>query len=104
MKTKSRKRQPLRGGKVSGRLPLPDHILKPPYVGSNKLPELSSEYQVHDDEGIAQMRAACGLSARVLDFAGTLVRVKPNPVVWNQKKFTSFNCALGTPYHIKFSI
>lgn len=73
-KTKSRKRQPLRRGKVSGRLPVPDHILKPPYVGSNKLPELSSEYQMHDDEGIAQMRAACELSARVLDFAGTLVR------------------------------
>ncbi|KAH0435040.1 hypothetical protein IEQ34_026695 [Dendrobium chrysotoxum] len=72
--TKSRKRQPLRRGKVSGRLPVPDHILKPPYVGSNKLPELSSEYQIHDDEGIAEMRAACELSARVLDFAGTMVR------------------------------
>ncbi|XP_020591998.1 methionine aminopeptidase 1B, chloroplastic-like [Phalaenopsis equestris] len=71
--TKSRKRQPLRRGKVSGRLPVPDHILKPPYVGSNKLPELSNAYQIHDDKGIAQMRAACELSARVLDFAGTLV-------------------------------
>ncbi|KAK8943098.1 hypothetical protein KSP39_PZI009421 [Platanthera zijinensis] len=72
--TKARKRQSLRRGKVSGRLPVPDHILKPPYVGSNKLPELSSEYQMHDDEGIARMRYACEFAAKVLDFAGTLVR------------------------------
>ncbi|PKA58118.1 Methionine aminopeptidase 1B, chloroplastic [Apostasia shenzhenica] len=72
--TKIRKRPPLRPGKVSGRLPVPDHIPKPPYVGSNQLPELSREYQVHDSEGIARMRAACELAARVLGFAGTLVR------------------------------
>ncbi|KAE8651804.1 methionine aminopeptidase 1B, chloroplastic isoform X1 [Cucumis sativus] len=71
---KVRKRQPLRRGKVSPRLPVPDHIQKPPYVGSSILPEISSEYQMHDSEGIAQMRAACQLAARVLDYAGTLVR------------------------------
>ncbi|XP_021723880.1 methionine aminopeptidase 1B, chloroplastic-like [Chenopodium quinoa] len=68
------KRSPLRRGKVSPRLPVPDHIQKPPYVGSNKLPELSNEYQIHDSEGISHMRAAGELAARVLDYAGTLVR------------------------------
>ncbi|XP_022155198.1 methionine aminopeptidase 1B, chloroplastic [Momordica charantia] len=71
---KVRKRQPLRRGKVSPRLPVPDHIQKPPYIGSSILPEISTEYQMHDSEGIAQMRAACQLAARVLDHAGTLVR------------------------------
>ncbi|XP_074274809.1 methionine aminopeptidase 1B, chloroplastic-like isoform X2 [Silene latifolia] len=65
---------PLRPGKVSPTLPVPDHILKPPYVGSLEMPELSSEYQMHDSEGIVRMRKACELAARVLDYAGTLVR------------------------------
>lgn len=71
---KVRRIPPLRRGKVSPRLPVPEHIQKPPYVGSSILPEISSEYQMHDSEGIAQMRAACQLAARVLDYAGTLVR------------------------------
>ncbi|GAB4828906.1 Methionine aminopeptidase 1B, chloroplastic [Ancistrocladus abbreviatus] len=71
---KSRRPPPLRRGRVSPPLPVPDHIQRPPYVGSSKLPELSSEYQIHDAEGIAHMRAACQLAARVLDYAGTLVR------------------------------
>lgn len=61
---------------MSQRLPVPDHILKPPYVGTNILPEISKEYQIHDSEGISHMRAACELAARVLDYAGTLVRVR----------------------------
>ncbi|XP_068642846.1 methionine aminopeptidase 1B, chloroplastic-like isoform X1 [Aristolochia californica] len=71
---KKTKRQLLRRGKVSGRLPVSDHILKPPYVGSNLLPDLSPEHQIHDAEGIACMRAVGELAARVLDYAGTLVR------------------------------
>ncbi|KAH7652222.1 Peptidase M24 methionine aminopeptidase protein [Dioscorea alata] len=71
---KVRKRPPLKRGRVTGRLLVPDHIPKPPYAGSEVLPELSSEHQVHDEEGISRMRAACELAARVLDFAGTLVR------------------------------
>ena len=55
---------------------MPDHIPKPPYVGSPLLPEISSEYQIPDSEGLAHMRAACELAARVLDYAGTLVRVR----------------------------
>lgn len=69
------RRPPLRRGRVSPRLPVPDHIPKPPYSGSNLLPEISSEYQTHDSEGLAHMRAACELAARVLDNAGKLVRV-----------------------------
>ncbi|KAG6466532.1 methionine aminopeptidase 1B, chloroplastic-like isoform X2 [Zingiber officinale] len=71
---KLRKRPPLRRGKVSGRLPVPDHICRPPYVDSGLLPELSREHQLHEDEGISRMKAACELAARVLDYAGTLVR------------------------------
>lgn len=70
-----RKTPPLRRGRVSPRLPVPDHIPKPPYVGSSQLPEISKEHQIHDAEGIARMRAAGELAARVLDYAGTLVRV-----------------------------
>nr|CAD1819216.1 unnamed protein product [Ananas comosus var. bracteatus] len=71
---KIRKRPPLRRGKVSGPLVVPEHIPRPSYVGSNEMPELFGEHQIHDAEGIAGMRAACELAARVLDFAGTLVR------------------------------
>ncbi|CAI9096279.1 OLC1v1032380C1 [Oldenlandia corymbosa var. corymbosa] len=69
-----KKRPPLRRGKVSQRLPVPDHIQKPPYVATNILPEISKEIQIHDAEGISKMRAACELAARVLEYAGTLVR------------------------------
>ncbi|PON59502.1 Peptidase M24A, methionine aminopeptidase, subfamily [Parasponia andersonii] len=71
---KIRRPPPLRRGRVSPRLPVPDHIPKPPYVGSSLLPEIAKEYQVHDAEGIARMRAAGELAARVLDYAGNLVR------------------------------
>ncbi|XP_061375064.1 methionine aminopeptidase 1B, chloroplastic isoform X1 [Gastrolobium bilobum] len=71
---KDKSRPPLRRGRVSQYLPVPDHIPRPPYVGSNILPEIANEYQIHDSEGIAKMRAACELAARVLNYAGTLVR------------------------------
>ncbi|CAL5062586.1 unnamed protein product [Urochloa decumbens] len=70
---KSKKRPPLRRGKVSPQLPVPEHIPRPSYVGSKELPELCKG-QLHDVQGIAGMRAACKLAARVLDFAGTLVK------------------------------
>ncbi|WVZ10775.1 hypothetical protein V8G54_015305 [Vigna mungo] len=76
--TKFKKRPPLKRGRVSPGLPVPDHILRPPYVGTNILPEIASEHQIHDSEGIAKMRAACELAARVLNHAGTLVR-------WNEE-------------------
>ncbi|KAI4965706.1 hypothetical protein ZWY2020_051088 [Hordeum vulgare] len=53
---KLKKRPPLRRGKVYPQLPVPEHIPRPSYVG------------------ITGMRAACKLAARVLDFAGTLVK------------------------------
>ncbi|KAL4180979.1 hypothetical protein AMTRI_Chr12g235060 [Amborella trichopoda] len=71
---KVRRRPPLRRGKVSARLPVPENIPKPPYVNSSSLPDLSKEPQIHDAEGIARMKAACELAARVLEYAGTLVR------------------------------
>lgn len=74
--TTPRRRAPLRRARVSQRLPVPDHIPKPPYVSSNLLPEISTEFQIPGDEGIAHMRAACELAARVLDQAGKLVRVR----------------------------
>lgn len=77
---KDRKGPPLRCGKVSPPLSVPDHIPRPPYVGSNILPEIASEYQIPDSQGIAKMRAACKLAARVLNFAGTLVRVRFSPL------------------------
>lgn len=64
---------PLRRGKVSGPLSVPEEILRPPYVGSS-MPALAREHQIHDSEGIARMKAACELAARVLDYAGTLVK------------------------------
>ncbi|XP_010554243.1 PREDICTED: methionine aminopeptidase 1B, chloroplastic [Tarenaya hassleriana] len=72
--TKVRRRPPLRRGRVSPRLSVPDHIPRPPYVESGILPEISTEFQIPDPEGLAKMKAACELAARVLDFAGTLVR------------------------------
>lgn len=71
-----KKRPPLRRGRVSPRLPVPDNIPKPPYFDSNTLPEIASEYQILNSDGIAKMRAACELAARVLNYAGTLVRVR----------------------------
>ncbi|KZV30472.1 methionine aminopeptidase 1B, chloroplastic [Dorcoceras hygrometricum] len=70
----SKRRPPLKRGKVSQRLPVPDHIPQPPYVGSQVLPEISSNHQIHDSEGITRMRAACQLAAQVLENAGSLVR------------------------------
>lgn len=72
---KDRRNQPLTRGKVSPRLLVPDHIPKPPYVESGESPKISSEFQIHDSGEIVKMKAACKLAARVLAYAGTLVRV-----------------------------
>jgi methionyl aminopeptidase len=45
-------------------------------VGANIPQELHPVRQIHNAEGITGMRAACKLAARVLNFAGTLVKVK----------------------------
>lgn len=74
--TDVKKRPPLRRGRVSPPLLVPDNIPKPPYFGSNAVPEISSDYRIHDSDGIAKMRAACELAARVLNYAGTLVKVR----------------------------
>ncbi|KAF3330090.1 methionine aminopeptidase 1B [Carex littledalei] len=73
-RVKIKKRVPLRPGRISAPLPMPDHISRPSYAGSTQLPELSTDCQVHDSEGISEMRAACQLAARALELAGTFVR------------------------------
>lgn len=69
-----KKRAPLTRGTVSAPLPVPGHIPRPPYVGTNNMPEISSEIQMHDKETIVHMKAACELAARVLENAGKLVK------------------------------
>ncbi|XP_003573558.1 methionine aminopeptidase 1B, chloroplastic [Brachypodium distachyon] len=67
-------REPLRRGTVSPRLPVPDHIPRPPYDGTDRLPDVNPDRQMHDSKSIVHMRAACELAARVLQYAGTLVK------------------------------
>ncbi|RCV29591.1 hypothetical protein SETIT_6G024600v2 [Setaria italica] len=61
-------------GAVSARLPVPDHIPRPPYVGADAIPDVCPDRQVHDGESIMLMLDACELAARVLQYAGTLVK------------------------------
>ncbi|KAK3412158.1 hypothetical protein EUGRSUZ_I00937 [Eucalyptus grandis] len=68
------KRKRLRPGKISPCRPVPDHILRPPYVGSRQPPGIASGPEVHDEKGIECMRASGKLAAQVLEFAGTLVK------------------------------
>ncbi|EHA8587476.1 Methionine aminopeptidase [Cocos nucifera] len=68
------KRKRLRPGKVSPRLHVPDHILRPPYVNSRHSPGIASGPEVHDERGIECMRASGKLAAQVLEYAGTLVK------------------------------
>jgi methionyl aminopeptidase len=54
---------------------VPEHIPRPPYDGTDRLPDVDPDRQMHDSESIVRMRAACELAARVLQYAGTLVKV-----------------------------
>ncbi|KAG2297813.1 hypothetical protein Bca4012_008999 [Brassica carinata] len=72
--SKVKRNLPLRRVRVSPRLLVPDHIPRPPYVESGVLPDISPELQIPSPEGLVKMRAACELAARVLNFAGTLVK------------------------------
>ncbi|CAO2043655.1 unnamed protein product [Urochloa humidicola] len=69
-----KKRAPLIRGVVSPPLPVPGNIPQPPYVGTKDVPEIAKEIQMHDKESIVHMKAACELAARVLEYAGTLVK------------------------------
>ncbi|XP_057768958.1 methionine aminopeptidase 1D, chloroplastic/mitochondrial isoform X1 [Salvia miltiorrhiza] len=68
------KRQRLKPGKVSPIRLVPSHIIKPPYVKSRKPPGIASGPEIHDEKGIACMRASGRLAAQVLLHAGTLVK------------------------------
>ncbi|CAN6907785.1 unnamed protein product [Brassica oleracea] len=72
--SKVKRNPPLRRGRVSPRLLVPDHIPKPPYAESGVLPDISPDFQIPSPDGLVKMRAACELAARVLNFAGTLVK------------------------------
>ncbi|CAN6269215.1 unnamed protein product [Urochloa humidicola] len=69
-----KKRAPLIRGTVSPPLPVPGNIPRPPYVGTKDVPGIAKEIQMHDKESIVHMKAACELAARVLEYAGTLVK------------------------------
>ncbi|XVF61144.1 hypothetical protein PTKIN_Ptkin08bG0105800 [Pterospermum kingtungense] len=68
------KRKRLRPGKLSPRRPVPNHIKRPPYVKNRMAPGIASGPEVHDIKGIECMRASGRLAARVLTYAGTLVK------------------------------
>lgn len=67
-------RQPLKPGEVSPRRDVPPHIPRPPYADSGKMPDWDMNPQTHNAEGLSKMREACTLAARVLKYAGTLVK------------------------------
>ncbi|GIL60935.1 hypothetical protein Vafri_15742 [Volvox africanus] len=67
-------RPPLKPGKVAPRLSVPAHIRKPPYADKGDFPPWADRSQVHGEEGKRRMRASGRLAARVLEFAGSLVR------------------------------
>lgn len=69
------KRQRLKPGTISPTRPVPNHIPKPPYVKSRKPPGIASGPEIHNEKGIACMRASGRLAAQVLQHAGTLVKV-----------------------------
>ena len=66
----------LRPETVSPRLDVPRHIPRPPYVGAAEPPVMAAEIQIHDEAGVAGMRAAGRLAALIRDFVGSLVRVR----------------------------
>lgn len=55
---------------------MPKEITKPPYVKSRVPPGIASETEVHDEKGIECMRASGRLAAQVLQYAGSLVKVR----------------------------
>ncbi|KAH7566561.1 hypothetical protein JRO89_XS08G0188400 [Xanthoceras sorbifolium] len=70
----NKKRKRLRPGEVSPYRPVPDHILRPPYVNSRQPPGIASGPELHDEKGMESMRASGRLAAQVLEYAGTLVK------------------------------
>ena len=67
-------RDPVELGSVSAERPVPEHITRPDYVavGSVTTP---TGLQIHDDESLERMRAACRVAAEVLLRTGAAVDV-----------------------------
>eukprot|EP00197_Chlamydomonas_leiostraca_P004669 CAMPEP_0202866282 /NCGR_PEP_ID=MMETSP1391-20130828/7302_1 /ASSEMBLY_ACC=CAM_ASM_000867 /TAXON_ID=1034604 /ORGANISM="Chlamydomonas leiostraca, Strain SAG 11-49" /LENGTH=300 /DNA_ID=CAMNT_0049546215 /DNA_START=136 /DNA_END=1038 /DNA_ORIENTATION=- len=64
----------LKPGKIAPKMPVPAHIRKPPYADSGDFPPWDPNNQIHGEEGIKKMRASGNLAARVLEYAGTLIK------------------------------
>jgi hypothetical protein len=65
-------------GKISPRLPVPDNILKPAYAtgdGRIKPHAYEGPFEIKSAKSIQGMRESCALARKILDFAGTLVKV-----------------------------
>ena len=100
------KRKRLRPGKVSPRLPVPDHIQKPPYVKSRQSPGIASGPEIHDERGIECMRASGKLAAQVLEYAGTLVKVNLifSPLLWIHHPCCNYESVISSLLFIGLTI
>lgn len=63
-------------GIISPPNPVPPHIQKPPYVGSNKklFDFYKTSIEIKNEEQIEGMRKACKLARQALQFASELVK------------------------------
>ncbi|CAN1350306.1 Methionine aminopeptidase 1D, chloroplastic/mitochondrial [Linum perenne] len=88
------KRKRLRPGKLSPRRPVPDHILKPPYVNTGQSPGISTGIEVHDQKGIECMKASIVKASMHENF------------VWSVDSATNelslFHCAFGVLFLLFF--
>jgi hypothetical protein len=66
-------------GRISPVRPVPDHIKKPEYAtiagGRVKAVAVEGPFEIKGAKSIEAMRASCALARKILDFAGTLVKV-----------------------------
>lgn len=65
-------------GKISPRLPVPEEILLPTYAktdGKVKPYAFEGPFEIKGAKSIQAMRESCALARKILDFAGTLVKV-----------------------------
>eukprot|EP00512_Aurantiochytrium_limacinum_P000933 CAMPEP_0171492270 /NCGR_PEP_ID=MMETSP0958-20121227/4317_1 /TAXON_ID=87120 /ORGANISM="Aurantiochytrium limacinum, Strain ATCCMYA-1381" /LENGTH=313 /DNA_ID=CAMNT_0012025771 /DNA_START=44 /DNA_END=985 /DNA_ORIENTATION=- len=68
--------KPLKKGKLSKTLTVPQHIMRPPYAQTGIDPLSGRVYSVFDlgSDDLAKMRDACKHTGEVLEYAGSLVK------------------------------
>lgn len=71
---RKQKREKLKPWKVSPIQSVPNHIIRPSYVGSNSTPLVGKDPEIHDATGVHYMRDASRLAASALEYAGTFVK------------------------------